>query len=117
MFGLEYLCRAPNQYINNQPDIFLCIRTEIDSPKICSCIDTGVSEYSHYIHTEGVGKGAYIYFKNILIPQCVKRPWNRTIRIARFRFARFSIQNRRFSATKIHTEGVGKVRIMISRSS
>ena len=32
--------------------------------------------------------------------QCLKRPWNRTIRIARFRIARFPIQNRRFSATK-----------------
>ena len=31
--------------------------------------------------------------------QCLKRPWNRTIRIARFRFARFPIQNRQFSAT------------------
>ena len=29
------------------------------------------------------------------------RTWNRTIRIARFRIAGFSIQNRRFSATKV----------------
>ena len=32
--------------------------------------------------------------------QCLKRPWNRTIRIAQFWLARFSTQNRRFSATK-----------------
>ena len=34
------------------------------------------------------------------------RTWNRTIRIARFRIARFSIQNRRFSATKGLPRGV-----------
>ena len=39
---------------------------------------------------------AYIY---IYIYQCLRRPWNCTIRIARFRIARFPIQNRRFSAT------------------
>ena len=32
--------------------------------------------------------------------QCLMQPWNRRIGIARFWVARFSIQNRRFSATK-----------------
>ena len=33
--------------------------------------------------------------------QCLKRPWNHPIRLARFWVARFSIENRRFSATKV----------------
>ena len=67
---------ARNQYINNSPGIFSCIRagadtcaacicTEINSPKnLFYVLAPGMCEYRHYINTEGRGQSANTYFKN-----------------------------------------------------
>ena len=66
---------ARNQYINNSPGIFSCIRagadtcaacicTEINSPKYFYVLAPGMCEYRHYINTEGRGQSANTYFKN-----------------------------------------------------
>ena len=68
---------ARNQYINNSPGIFSCIRavadtcaacicTEINSPKIFLCIGTrDVRIQALYQYREGRGQSANTYFKNI----------------------------------------------------
>ena len=62
---------ARNQYINNSPGVFSCIRTEINFPKIFLCIASGMRGYSHCIHTDRgarvgihIWEGANTYFRD-----------------------------------------------------